>query len=219
MSNLKAIKVIGKRREELLQLNRRVIDELPDLIAIVGDDYRFRYVNPAYARIHRLSVQDLTGRHVREFLGSDVFETIVRPNMDRCMANEIVHYESWFDFREAGVFYMDVRYIPLSGPKGRIDRITVIARDITGLSKPDGACPDGGEHGRNEHLMTGPASNVMDVLSTLHDCLDRLETCPPGDERQAALDEARAGLLALGDMTYPVADGGENSTRHEEELS
>ena len=29
---------------------------------------------------------------------------------------EDARYEEWFDFPEAGVKYMDVRYLPLSGP-------------------------------------------------------------------------------------------------------
>ena len=48
MSNYKTISVISKKDEELLRLNQRVLDESPDLIAVVGTDNIYYYVNPAY---------------------------------------------------------------------------------------------------------------------------------------------------------------------------
>ena len=139
MASFKTINVISKKDEELLRLNQRVIEELPDLIAVVGTDYLYYYVNPAYISVHGLSTGDFLGRHIKDFLGEDVFNNIVKPNLERCIKGEDVRYEEWFDFPKAGVLYMDVRYLPLRNDQENIDRIVVILRDISYLKKAEEA--------------------------------------------------------------------------------
>lgn len=127
----KVIRVLSPSEAEIVRLNRRVLDESPDLIAIIGSDYRYYYVNPSYTAIHQMDAEDFIGFHVKKFLGEEVFERIVKPNMERCMQGEDVQYDEWFDFGESGVLYMDVRYLSLHDINGNVDRIVVISRDIT----------------------------------------------------------------------------------------
>lgn len=127
----KIIRVLNAYEAEIVRLNRRVLDESPDLIAIIGVDFIYYYVNPSYITIHGMAEEDFIGYHVKKFLGDDIFEHIVKPNMECCMQGEDVHYEEWFDFGESGVLYMDVRYLPLHDSEGNVDRIVVISRDIT----------------------------------------------------------------------------------------
>jgi PAS domain S-box-containing protein len=127
----KIIRVLNAYEAEIVRLNRRVLDESPDLIAIIGSDFIYYYVNPSYIAIHGMREEDFIGFHVRKFLGDDIFEHIVKPNMELCMHGEDVHYEEWFDFGESGVLYMDVRYLPLHDGDGKVDRIVVVSRDIT----------------------------------------------------------------------------------------
>ncbi len=125
------IRVLNAYEAEIVRLNRRVLEESPDLIAIVGNDYVYYYVNPAYSSIHGMEREDFIGFPVQKFLGSEVFENIVRPNMERCILGEDVHYEDWFEFMEGNARYMDVRYLALHDAEGQIDRIVVVSRDIT----------------------------------------------------------------------------------------
>jgi len=131
MGDKRIIRVLNEQEAELVRLNNRVLEESPDLIAIVGSDYVYYYVNPAYAAIHGMKREELIGFHVKKFLGDDVFVNVVKPNMDRCRNGEDVHYDDWFDFGESGVKYMDVRYLPLHDGEGSVDRIVVISRNIT----------------------------------------------------------------------------------------
>ena len=131
MARLNTIQVISQKEAELLRLNRRVLDELPDLIAIVDSDFIYNFVNPAYVSIHKLTMKDFIGHHVKEFLGGEIFKNVVMPNMEKCIHGEDVRYEDWFDFEDMGVYYMDVRYLPLHNGSGKVDRIVIITRDIT----------------------------------------------------------------------------------------
>ena len=131
MSDRKIIRVLNENEAELVRLNRRVLEESPDLIAIVGHDYIYYYVNPAYAAIHGMKREDFIGFPVSRFLGEDVFAGVVKPNLDRCIGGEDVHYDDWFDFGASGVLYIDVRYLPLHDGKGMVDRVVVVSRNIT----------------------------------------------------------------------------------------
>ena len=125
------IRVLNPYEAEIVRLNRRVLDESPDLIAIIGSDCIYYYVNPSYVAIHGMTEEDFIGYHVKKFLGDEVFEKIVKPNLECCMEGEDVHYEDWFDFGESRVFYMDVRYLAMHDDEGKVDRIAVVSRDIT----------------------------------------------------------------------------------------
>jgi PAS domain S-box-containing protein len=131
MPHNNVIRVLNDNEAELIRLNLRVLEESPDLIAIVGSDYVYYYVNPAYSAVHGMKREDFIGFPVGRFLGEDIFTNVVKPNLDRCIEGEDVHYEDWFDFGNSGVFFMDVRYLPLHGDDGKVDRIIVVSRDIT----------------------------------------------------------------------------------------
>lgn len=137
MPRYNTITVISRKDEEILRLNQRVIEDSPDLISIVGDDFKFFYVNPSYASVHGLGQEDFVGRHIRDFVGREAFESIIKPNMERCSRGEDVRYEEWFNFPETGVRFMDVRYLPLKNGGAEVSRIVVILRDITYMKKAE----------------------------------------------------------------------------------
>jgi PAS domain S-box-containing protein len=46
-----------------------VSESSPDQISIVGLDYRFQRVNPAFERRYGMATETFVGKHVAEFLG------------------------------------------------------------------------------------------------------------------------------------------------------
>ena len=135
MANSTVIKVITDQERDLLLLNRQVIDASPDLIAIIGDDHRYCYVNPAYAAMHKKKQEDFIGLHVRDNVGADVYEMVVEPNIRKCLAGEPVRYESRFDFGETGSYFMEVRYLPLTDEQNQVTRCAIITRDFSEQKK------------------------------------------------------------------------------------
>ena len=131
MDKKNVISVISHEERELLRLNRRVIDESLDLIAVIGTDSRYSYVNPAYATIHNRKQDDFIGAHINEFLDDEIYKTVVAPNITTCLSGKRVKYESTFDFGDTGSFFMEVTYLPLFGDENRVDRIVIITRDIS----------------------------------------------------------------------------------------
>ncbi len=46
------IMVVNENEAAIARLNLRVLEESPELVAIIGADFAYHYVNPAYAAIH-----------------------------------------------------------------------------------------------------------------------------------------------------------------------
>ncbi len=71
---------------------RTVTDIAKVGLVIVGEDRRYRYANGSYVEMLRLPTADIVGRRVPDVLGN-VYETQVRPRLDRAFAGERVSYE------------------------------------------------------------------------------------------------------------------------------
>ena len=53
---------------ETFKLTRSIFDTSPDHISIVGTDYRYQRVNPAYERAHGIVQEKIVGLHVADLL-------------------------------------------------------------------------------------------------------------------------------------------------------
>src|SRR6202790_3188920 len=116
-----------KRAEYLV---RQVFESSPDRISIVGPDYRFQRVNPAFERRWGMPAETFIGKHVAEFLGWEDFEQTAKAYFDRCFAGEQVGYAEWFN-QSIGRRYLAATYSPLRPTSERVEAVLAIGRDLT----------------------------------------------------------------------------------------
>jgi PAS domain S-box-containing protein len=111
-------------------LTKQVFETLPDGVAVIGRDYRYRRVNPVYERYFEMPAERIVGMHVVERAGV-MFEQTIKPRLDRCFAGEEATYAEWVD-GVAGHKYLSMTYSPLrSTGSDRVDTALVITRDLT----------------------------------------------------------------------------------------
>jgi PAS domain S-box-containing protein len=120
--------ITDRKREEYL--TEQVSEHLPDLVSIIGRDYRYRRANPTYERVWRIPAEKVVGMHVGEIVGRETFDRVVKPNLDRCFAGEEVSFAEWFD-NSSGRSYWVVTYSPLRLDSERVDHALAVARDLT----------------------------------------------------------------------------------------
>ena len=120
--------VTERKRAEYLA--RQVFETSPDRISIVGRDFRYQRVNPAFERRYGRPVETFVGKHVGDFLGMEGFERTARPYFDRCFAGEEVSYAQWFNL-SLGRRYLAVTYSPLRPASEQVEAVLVISRDLT----------------------------------------------------------------------------------------
>jgi len=104
-----------KKAEEALIANRRrlqlVTDNAPVLIANCGKDYRYKFVNKAYAERYGMSPRDLVGVHVADVLGDEAFAQL-KPYADRACAGEHDDFEVELDYQGIGSQWIRCAYAP-----------------------------------------------------------------------------------------------------------
>jgi PAS domain S-box-containing protein len=120
--------VTDRKRAEYLA--DHVFDTIPDLVCIVGRDYRYRRVNPAHERFWGVSAEKIIGMHARDVIGTEAYERLVKPNLDRCFAGEEVSFTEWI-YSPSGRRYWAATYSPLQLESERVESALVLARDIT----------------------------------------------------------------------------------------
>jgi PAS domain S-box-containing protein len=120
--------VTDRKRAEYL--SQQVFERSPDRISIVGRDYRYQRVNPAFELRHGMPAETFVGKHVADFLGMEGFERTAKAYYARCFAGEDVSYAEWFDI-SLGRRYLAVSYSPLRPASERVEAVLVISRDLT----------------------------------------------------------------------------------------
>src|SRR5229473_642568 len=123
-----------KRAEEARKraeyLSQQVFERSPDRISIVGRDYRYQRVNPAFERRYDVPAETFVGKHVADFLGMEGFERTAKAYYARCFAGEEVSYAGWFNL-SLGRRYLAVSYSPLRPDSERVEAVLAISRDLT----------------------------------------------------------------------------------------
>ncbi|MCW8931986.1 MAG: diguanylate cyclase [Gammaproteobacteria bacterium] len=103
-------------------------------ISILDSDYIYCAVSHSYLNCHNKSSEQIIGHTVDELLGKQVFEDLVKPNLERCFGGHTVNYQAWFNFNNLGQRYMDVTYYPIQETCSSETRhIVVSSHDLTEL--------------------------------------------------------------------------------------
>lgn len=121
-----------KRAEVVLRNYERIISTSREHMSLVDRHYVYQAVNDTYLTAHNLSRDKIVGHSVVEVHGQQTFETLVKDRLDRCLAGEEMHYQSWFHYAGLGRKFMDVVYYPVVDPDdGSVSGVVVNAHDLT----------------------------------------------------------------------------------------
>ena len=120
-----------KRAEKELFAYRHIVQSSNDMLALLDLKYTYLAANPAYVRAFGKTVDEIVGQSVKDVFGDEFFEEVIRPNAERCLAGETVHYQDWFEFPASGPAHMDITYSPYRDPDSEILGFAVVGHDMT----------------------------------------------------------------------------------------
>jgi PAS domain S-box-containing protein len=126
-----------KKTEDKLREYLLIVSSSSELMSLINTDYQYVNVNQSYLDAYNKKASEIEGKTVAEVFGQDIFDSIIKPNIDRCLLGENVSDQYWFDFAVSGRRFMDAKYNPVREMDGTISGITVSARDITDLKKAE----------------------------------------------------------------------------------
>ncbi len=120
-----------KRAEEELVRYGDIVSSSSDMMAALDANFVYLAANDAYMAAFGLTTDEVVGHTVSEVFGEEFFETIIRPNAERCLEGDRVQYDNWFQFPVLGSRYMIINYSPHIAQDGEIKGVVVNAKDIT----------------------------------------------------------------------------------------
>ncbi|MEZ2320072.1 MAG: PAS domain S-box protein [Microcoleus sp.] len=123
-----------KANETFLRQYEGIVSATPDRIALVDRNYIYRLVNRTYLERSGKSWTEIVGHSVADLHGETMFQTIMKPYLDRCLGGESQQYEAWvYEFNGTEPRFISVSYGPYLSADGTISGVTVNARDLTEL--------------------------------------------------------------------------------------
>jgi len=108
---------------------RLITDAMPALIAYVGADRCFQFVNKSYEELLGAERADIIGQPVRKILGERV-STIIWSRIDSALQGNRESYEAVFDFNGNDRIF-SIEYIPDVAPDGEPRGFCSLVIDIT----------------------------------------------------------------------------------------
>ncbi|USH02206.1 PAS-domain containing protein [Grimontia kaedaensis] len=120
----------AKELRETEQWLRLITDNVPALIAYVGDDLHYQFTNRAYDEWYGFPRGELIGKHISVSRRSSTFEAL-RPYVERALDGESVVFEIE-EFNASGdARYVVKSYVPNQASNGNITGLFVLNWDIT----------------------------------------------------------------------------------------
>ncbi|MEQ9671334.1 PAS domain S-box protein [Coleofasciculus sp. G2-EDA-02] len=139
----RVIKILGtsqditelKEAEDALRRYERIVSSTTDAISLLDMNYTYQIVNQAYLDWNQKGYDEIVGHSVSDLLGEEVFEQVIKPNLDRCLAGETVTYQEWFDYPGEKHEFISVTYIPYLDGNQQISGVIVNCRNLTELKQ------------------------------------------------------------------------------------
>lgn len=111
----------------------RVLDKIEVPVVYIDIDYRYKYVNQAYAEWYSTDRAKVIGAKVESFLGQKAY-AYVKPYMDEAFSGRVVRYEQEVPFRD-GTRYVKATYTPDFDERGKVKGYVAVVNDISAQKK------------------------------------------------------------------------------------
>jgi len=155
---------LHREAQTVLRQYERVVSATTDGIALLDRHYVYRLVNQVYLDWHEKQREEIVGYSVAELLGESVFEELVKPRLDRCLAGAVDQYEAWFEYRHGGQRFVRVTYAPYMESDRTIAGVVVTTHDMTALKQAEEALQEREQFLRSIYEGVDQCIFTVDVL-------------------------------------------------------
>ncbi len=120
-----------KKAEAAWRRYEFIANSSKDFMTLINRDYVYEAVNLSYRSAFDKDSSELVGKTAAEVWGAETFENHIKPNIDRCLAGNEIHFEGWFEFHNKGMRYYSVSYYPYFNEKEKVTHAVVFTLDLT----------------------------------------------------------------------------------------
>ncbi len=115
---------------------RSITEALPSLVAVVGADGRYQFVNGAFERWYRVPREQIVGRTMEDFLGAAEYARS-QPMIEKVLSGETITFDKDYPQRSPAS-HVTIHFLPLWSGPGEIDGFVSMAQDVTSYRQEAG---------------------------------------------------------------------------------
>ena len=119
-----------KRTEKRLREYERVVEGLEDMIVVIDREFRVIIANRAYLNYRSMEREEVVGHLVREVMGKEIFEKVVKAKLQECFNGNVVKYELRIPYPKLGPRDLFVSYFPIESDD-LVTGAACVLRDVT----------------------------------------------------------------------------------------
>jgi PAS domain S-box-containing protein len=150
----------------------KVVEGLEDLIAVIDRNYRYVIANRALLKYRNRTLDQIIGHTVREVIGAETFDNVVKKRLDECFAGKTVTFDWKIHYPDLGERDVTISHFPIEGPNG-VNRIAIILRDRTEAKRAQADLATQKAYLDSLHQTTLGLINRLDIDELLHDLVKR----------------------------------------------
>jgi PAS domain S-box-containing protein len=127
-----------KRAEQRLGEYEKAVEGLEEMLAVVDREYQYVIANHAFLRYYGIKRRQITKLRVRDLMGAELFDSVIKEQLDACFAGKVVRYELKLNSSRLGARDLFASLFPIEGSNG-VDRAAIIIQDITDHKRAEDA--------------------------------------------------------------------------------
>lgn len=116
---------------EALRRYEQIVSTSSDFLCFVDEHNCVQAVNQRFSEFFNLPVREITGRHIRDFVGQEFFESQLKLHLDDCRKGRRVRFQHKLKFPKGDFRFMEARLNPFLETDGKISGVTATWRDLT----------------------------------------------------------------------------------------
>jgi len=124
---------LQQNNEEKISRYEQIVSSTSDLMTYVDRDHIYRAANKSFIDTFGLTREQVVGRSVEEVSGYDFYNDVLKDNLDKCLAGEMVRFELNENFPDFGQRCFDLHFDPHLDNTDKVVGVVITSRDITNL--------------------------------------------------------------------------------------
>ena len=203
-----------KRAEEAIreseELIRSTTDMVPALIAHIGPDLRYRFVNEAYSDWFGQARDEIIGRRVPDVVGEDKFSDL-QHHIEQALTGQAVSHEMSLRHRLAGLRQVRVQYRPRFTKSGTTDGFVALIQDISDQKQTERELQDAKEiaertNAAKTRFLAAASHDLRQPLHALKLLLAALPETSDETRRREIAARMATGVESMGSMLNALLD-------------
>jgi PAS domain S-box-containing protein len=174
---------------------RLVTDIAPVYLARVDMQHRYLFVNKGYAERFGIDRDQVVGKRIPEVVGEQAYATF-KSYVDRVLAGEVVEFEIEIPYKNLGIRYMHVTYVPERNAQGLVQGLVAVIMDISERKRAEDQLRQADQRKDEFLAMLGhELRNPLAPIRTAVEILGRLGPVEPTVEKARLIIERQVEHL------------------------